>query len=166
MSQGGPVWFVLDPLGAGLGTGDNQPVEIAVPQPIDRLVVLRCVAPPFWRARYLGQRKNPQRHLAPPGGAGQQVADLQFGELERRIRHVVDEADRDRAGASRRPLLRQPFDDSGGHRYSAHCARAWSRSETMSSTCSIPTLRRIISGVTPAFFWSAGGIWRCVVEAG
>ena len=36
----------------------------------------------------------------------------------------------------------------------------------MSSTCSMPTLRRIISGVTPALRCSAGGICRCVVEAG
>ena len=36
----------------------------------------------------------------------------------------------------------------------------------MSSTCSIPMLRRIIPGVTPAFCCSCGDIWRCVVEAG
>ena len=36
----------------------------------------------------------------------------------------------------------------------------------MSSICSMPMLRRIISGVTPALLCSAGDICRWVVEAG
>ena len=36
----------------------------------------------------------------------------------------------------------------------------------MSSHCSMPMLRRIISGVTPALICSTGDICRCVVEAG
>ena len=36
----------------------------------------------------------------------------------------------------------------------------------MSSMCSMPTLSRIISGVTPAFRCSRAGICRWVVEAG
>src|SRR5690348_14030866 len=41
-----------------------------------------------------------------------------------------------------------------------------SRSIRISSMCSMPMLRRIISGVTPAFSCSAAFIWRCVVDAG
>ena len=36
----------------------------------------------------------------------------------------------------------------------------------MSAMCSIPTLRRIMSAVMPAFANASAGIWRCVVEAG
>ncbi len=36
----------------------------------------------------------------------------------------------------------------------------------ISSTCSMPMLSRIISGVTPALRCSSADICRCVVEAG
>src|SRR6266513_1053753 len=47
----------------------------------------------------------------------------------------------------------------------ASCS-AWSLFHRMSSSVSMPTEMRIMSGVTPAFSWSASLICRCVVEAG
>src|SRR5216684_3899338 len=51
------------------------------------------------------------------------------------------------------------------HALPASCS-AWSMSQRMSSSVSMPTEMRIMSGVTPAFSWSASLICRCVVEAG
>src|SRR5207302_4335854 len=48
----------------------------------------------------------------------------------------------------------------------AAACSACSRSAMMSSACSMPMLRRIISGVTPALRCSSTDICRCVVEAG
>src|SRR5271167_3101229 len=48
----------------------------------------------------------------------------------------------------------------------AAAPRAWSRSARMSSMCSMPTLNRILPGVTPAASCSCDDIWRCVVDAG
>src|SRR6267143_4972152 len=58
------------------------------------------------------------------------------------------------------------FDDLiADHALDAWCS-AWSMSQRMSSSVSMPTEMRIMSGVTPAFSWSASLICRCVVEAG
>ncbi len=61
--------------------------------------------------------------------------------------------------------------NSTQHKLRDHCvfaatASACSRSARISSMCSMPTLRRIISGVTPTFACSSGVSCRCVVEAG
>src|SRR5271156_1465195 len=45
-------------------------------------------------------------------------------------------------------------------------AKAWSMSAMMSSMCSIPMDRRIVSGRIPAFTSSSSDSWRWVVEAG
>src|SRR6202035_4201060 len=48
----------------------------------------------------------------------------------------------------------------------AAACSAWSMSQRMSSSVSMPTEMRTMSGVTPACSWSASLICRCVVEAG
>ena len=61
-------------------------------------------------------------------------------------------------------LIRQQAVGAFLRRCAASSAR--SRSAMMSSMCSIPTLSRIISGLTPALRCSSADICRCVVEAG
>src|SRR5207249_11987561 len=117
-------------------------------------------------------------HDAVSGGV-QQCPKLPFGRFHRRVGHIVDETyieavrvrftelDARLPGGgfrSCRPHMIKwllTFRDDG-----QLASSAWSRSAMMSSTCSMPTLSRIISGFTPAFSCSSTDICRWVVEAG
>src|SRR5207253_1797581 len=71
-------------------------------------------------------------------------------------------------GRAREHLLQRlaVFDDLIADHAFAASLSAWSMSQRMSSSVSMPTDMRTMSGVTPALRRSASSICRCVVEAG
>ena len=163
-----PIGLAFERGRTRFGTGDDQPGHIASTQRGDRLVKPAAVIAADIRARHFGQREQPERYGDPGrrGGAGHQVANLPFGSPQGRVGHVVDKADDDRFPGRLPGLSSGRWTGDERHQPRPAASSAWSRSAMMSSACSMPMLSRIVSGRTPALLWSAGGIWRCVVEAG
>src|SRR5271165_1516907 len=146
-------------------------------------------------ARNSGQRVELEAHWNVAGCSIKQLEELDFGVFQGRVRHVVDECNSDALGPcgvafdrsrraqtlSRGPTGRNPaavndqwhdiplgtdwrYDLSRFHILAL--SSAWARSAIMSSICSMPTLSRSISGVTPTFSCSSGDNCRWVVDAG
>src|SRR5579863_880176 len=137
----------------------------------------------------LRQRQKLKRYIVVGSCGAKQSEELPSRVLERRIRHVIYERDAKRwrrrtmaSNANRRfPSPRFRYPPSLQHQWHDYascatalrpeksveaCAKAWPRSSRISSMCSMPTLKRIISGVTPTFACSSGESCRWVVEAG
>src|SRR5208283_63146 len=129
-------------------------------------------------ARKLRQREVLQMNFSVVGCCAEQIVKLSLGGPQGSVRHIVDEPEDE--GFVAKSSLRGGFDLSQHYpslpeprgplaltnKDRSAASSALSKSSMMSSTCSIPMLSRIVSGVTPAFRCSSIDIWRCVVEAG
>src|SRR5260221_10354057 len=109
-------------------------------------------------------------HIEPLAAAQVEVAvpDVQVGVAHARTRNAHQHL---RAGGFRRfvhHLLQglAVLDDLVADHAFPDSSKAWSMSQRMSSSDSIPTDMRIMSGLTPALSCSSSLICRCVVEAG
>src|SRR6516162_2691747 len=141
------------------------------------------------------QRVQFEAHGNAAGYFIKQFEELDFGVLQSWIRHVVDKCDADTivlrgrvldrthrmTAPSLGPVGRNPAAvDDQWHNIPPELtviadssrfmpwplSSAWARSSRISSICSMPTLSRSISGVTPTFSCSSGDNCRCVVDAG
>src|SRR5439155_8809708 len=78
-----------------LGTGDDQAVQTARPERVDRSVGAFHVAAAPVGSRNLGQCVEAQADVEVPRAGAQQRDELPFGGLQRGVGHVVDEGDVD-----------------------------------------------------------------------
>src|SRR5438876_3774630 len=99
--------------------------------------------------------------------------EIAMPDVEIRVTHAGARDAHEDLGALRlrrfeRHLLQRlaVLDDLVADHALAAAASAWSMSQRMSSSVSMPTDMRTMSGVTPAFARSASSICRCVVDAG
>ena len=91
--QAAPVGLVPQIGRPRLGPGHDQAVEMAVPQIIEAGIDTAHMAPARIRARDIGQRVERQAHHEAVSCAIEQAEKLPFGRFQRRVRHIVDEAD-------------------------------------------------------------------------
>ena len=90
-----PERFLGKRRGDRLGAGDDQPIDLQAAE-IGDIGVL-SVDPPFRRLRSMHRRQREAVEIDAnvPGGLPEQAHELALGRLQRRIRHVVDEPDRE-----------------------------------------------------------------------
>ena len=84
--------------GDRLGAGDDQPVDM---QPVELgdvgILPCRCALAPAWSVLTDGSEKQWKRTRMSPAAGLQQPHELTLGRLQRAVRHVVDEPDRELA---------------------------------------------------------------------
>ena len=90
-----PVWLVLQVRRLRLCSGHDEAVEMAVPQIIDAGIGAPHMASARIRSRHIRQRVERQADHHAVGRRIEEGEKLPFGRLQRRIGHVVDEADID-----------------------------------------------------------------------
>ena len=157
-----PIDLIAEVRRLRLGPCDDHGVEL---RPFDCLSGTGPLVPPGPGGRAALQRGQMQTHKL-EGRAfkafGHEGRKLPVGVDQRRIGHVIHKPDlQDLVRRARHQIALANGRDDG-----ATAVSAWSRSARISSMCSIPTLRRIISGFTPAARRTSGGICRWVVDAG
>ena len=87
-----PVRLLAQVGRARLGAGDDQTVQAALPQLVERRIALLHTLARGAGADDLRQAKQFHADAAFACRSGQQSGELPFGLLQRRVRHIVDEA--------------------------------------------------------------------------
>ena len=187
--QRSPVRLARQFVGDRLGAGDDHAIQANAMELAHRRIgltnVVRC------RRRALNPIEGDQLDVDNEGAGGclDEAGELALGGHEGAIGHVIDQPDAEtppwfgsknggrgvQPWARARPLASQlNLVHWAAIRFGAAikigdvvvAASAWSRSSMISAQCSMPTLMRMVSGLTPACACSWGVIWRWVVEAG
>lgn len=144
-----PPGFIAQVPRARFRARNDKSVQMAVPQTPEARITIANIRTGPVGSLDIGQRKKPQTYLVIARRRIQQSRKLALCRLQSGVRHVIDQTN---INASRCiPVSRTIMRQTNGHQHFPAVARsAWSRSASMSSICSMPTLSRIISGFTPA----------------
>jgi len=88
-----PIGLVAQVVGGGLGTGDDQGIDIGGLQETGIVIEAVHARARLFAALDAAQRKQPEAHIQRPGGVLQQAGELQLGGPHGGIGHVVDQPD-------------------------------------------------------------------------